>query len=164
MVRPFKLVMSSLLLLATPGCSFLIGTVPEPDPIYKAAVNYADQPLGCLSADAKFVGNKRVHQNLVCENSDQRVAHYLQSLLPATPKRLEEKLQNLEFACRENAEADHGVLCEYGKTQAIRACMTTYTVHVTVKYKANAEHVEGIATNVSVQLGSSPDAQGCFPL
>jgi hypothetical protein len=158
--RLFGILTLSLVLLAAPGCDLIfravIGPVPEPDPIY----DYSVRSDGCLA------GNPPVLQLANCVAAKARVTAYLKGFLPASPDNLKEKLEKMEFTCRNAVNSVAALTCAYKKSQPIfRDCGPTYAVYVVVNFTSNLPAVKDIDVDVSVQKDLvHPDGRRCVPL
>ena len=167
MKRLLGIPLCSFVALATSGCTFLVDNLPEPGPIFTEAVNYPAEPQGCLrplnveDSDG-YAG--QFHTVTNCDGATERVSAYLARYLPAEPEHLNERLEELGFACKKlGTQASTVAICEHLISQAIAPCRSSYSTRVLVKYEAGVSLVRHLDAEVTVRPGDV-DPRGCFPL
>jgi hypothetical protein len=137
------------------GCSLIIGKLPTPDPVWKAASGFGsgDPKTGC------FI-NKDNQQD--CLTNNQRVTKYLTRFLPSQPNDFAKSLEKINFNCIESSDL---WTCNYTKSQAPVPCGPTLRVFIRAVFLNNS-----IITAKDIKINSTslpdPDAdnRGCFPL
>jgi hypothetical protein len=81
------------------------------------------------------------------------VTAYLKGFLPASPDNLKEKLEEMEFTCRDTVNSVVALTCAYKKSQPLYGCGAYYlAVYVAVNLSSNLPAIKDIDADVSVQM------------
>lgn len=142
--------------LCLTSCSLFIGTLPKPDPIWKAAVGFGPHDAkGCLVI---------LGQPPDCLTSHERVMRYLSTFFPSTPQNFSLALQEIGFECEPNEQAWS---CSYSKSQAPEPCVGSIRVSIKIHFSQESPIIEKekiILRMAADKDPDGPDNRGCFPL
>lgn len=142
------------LILVCVGCSAIIGSLPEPDPLWKAAVAFGPHnEKGCLVLSDRLPD---------CSSGEDRVSKYLFQFLPASPPKFVESLQKINFTCTTNKDIWQ---CSYIKSQPPVPCSASLRVSIEALFPSSVPSVKKLHLKVHVVPDpENVDDRGCFPM